>query len=108
MILQILQQVWQAAGPQLIQFVNNPAALRNTGPQIARATIMAGQFVSNAYNDLSPESKEKVQATAAGAARFVVRDVAGDLIDTYTGLPIGSFVVDKTLALFGEDQDTPK
>jgi hypothetical protein len=104
MILQILQQVWQVAGPQLIQLVNNPTMLQNVAPQIVRGGYFAGKIASDVYTQLSPEQKEKLQATAAWAAK----DLAGDIIDTTIGLPIGSFLVDKTMALFEEDQDVPK
>jgi hypothetical protein len=108
MIGQILQIISQQVTPQIGQFVNSPAftqllgnLLRIPPPIYKVVTKELSASVSTWYDSLTPEDKQRLQDATA----YVIKDLSGDILDAVTGLPIGSFVVEKVLAILGHDKN---
>jgi hypothetical protein len=110
MLFPVLQALWQQIGPQATQFVNSPAfleLLKNLGRVPPHIYLQGGRFVSQNVSDwyqkLSPEEKQRWQ----DAMVWIAKDMAGDVAAAATGLPIGSLVDLGVEKLFSDD-NTPK
>jgi hypothetical protein len=108
MIGQILQNLLQQVGPQVGQYVNSPAFIqllrylvRIPPPIYGGAANEISASVSTWYDSLTPEDKQRLKEATA----YVAKDVTGDILDAVTGLPIGSFVVERVLAILGHDKN---
>jgi hypothetical protein len=106
MLFPILQALWQQIGPQTIQFVTSPAfpklvgGLQRNAPTLVRMAYYGTESVSNWFDSLSPQEKKQLEV----AGVWIIKDLSGDIIDKVTGLPIGSIIVEKALALLEHDQ----
>jgi hypothetical protein len=119
MIGTILQALVQQVGPQVTQFLNSPAL-----PQLVsnlqrvplifwvRGAQAVSTEVSNWYESLSPEAKQRLHDSVAWA----IKDLSIDLLSMAAtaaagGIPVGLVIeplVDKVLAELGQSKNAPE
>ena len=110
MLFPILQALWQQFGPQVLQAVQQASpyivsTMRQIPVPVYRQALWSlSESASNWYQSLSEEDIKKLQRAVA----WVVKDMAGDMVATVTGLPISPVVnlaVEKVLDELGHGEN---